>query len=109
MEAPRRHPDLFTAAEALEYLHLPPDSIGTLDSLRDRFKGFREAGRRIGKEYTYHRRDLDKLVDEIFGFTDHAEADPVRRGRPRRQHHHADDASRHPDAPKLKIATGGAV
>jgi hypothetical protein len=61
--APReKHPDLFTPEEAITYLNL--EEVGQLNFLRES-RGLK--GYRLGKTYQYHRRDLDALVDEIFG------------------------------------------
>jgi hypothetical protein len=60
------HPDLFTAEEAIEYLHLPPPPTGlrVLETLRYE-KGL--IGRRITRKYHYHRRDLDDFIQKVWG------------------------------------------
>jgi hypothetical protein len=59
-----RHPDIFTAEEALAYLHLPADQLRTLETLRDKY-GL--VGFTIGKRMMYHRRHLDECVERMFG------------------------------------------
>jgi len=76
----RRHPDLFTKAEAMEYLHLGPDQECTIKGLRD--KGLLE-GVKIGPEFMYHRDELDAAVSQLFaerlGFIEqHGARAPVR-------------------------------
>jgi hypothetical protein len=58
MSETRKHPDVFTAEEAVEYLHL--DSEQTLRTLRDRFGLVGIPF--FGKELRYLRKDLDALV-----------------------------------------------
>lgn len=59
---PRRHPDVFTGEEAAEYLHLP--NPATLTWLREqKFL----LGHQVGKEYMYHRSDLDACACMMFG------------------------------------------
>lgn len=62
MESVRKHPDLFTEAEALDYLHLKPDAERTLKTLRDAHS---LPGYKFGNEYLYHRKDLDSLVSRV--------------------------------------------
>lgn len=64
----RRHTDLFTAAEAMEYLHLTADDERALETLRSTH-GLHAA--RIGKAYMYHRHDLDAVVLRVFGKEPH--------------------------------------
>jgi hypothetical protein len=59
-----RHPDIFTAAEALEYMHLSGDAERTLETLRITYK-LKSA--QIGRSLMYHRADLDELVERMFG------------------------------------------
>lgn len=63
MESPRRHPDLFTGAEALEYLHLASDQERTLETFR---LDYGLPAQKMGRELMYHRADLDALVVRIF-------------------------------------------
>jgi len=58
------HPDLFTAAEALIYLHLPEDSGRTLETLR---ASHALNGVKLGRELMYHRNDLDACISRLFG------------------------------------------
>lgn len=60
---PRRHPDIFTAEEAVAYLHL--ESVRSLDTLRD--EGLLTGHRPVGKGYLYHREDLDTCALKMFG------------------------------------------
>jgi hypothetical protein len=69
----RRHPDLFTPAEAMEYLHLSPDAERTLETLRTSH-GLR--GVQIGKSLMYHRADLDKLVEQLWGLRVESKRNP---------------------------------
>src|SRR4051812_35838680 len=63
---PRRHADLFTPTEAAEYLHLDPATAeSTLKTFRDNYA---LVGQKMGHTYMYHRKNLDALVDRIFGF-----------------------------------------
>lgn len=64
MPESRRHPDLFNAHEALEYLHKSPEDHGFLDTAK-RSHGLR--GAMFGQEMLYHRRHLDALADRLFG------------------------------------------
>jgi hypothetical protein len=65
-DRPRRHPDVFTGAEALEYLGLDPvANDNLLVTLRD--KGVL-TGWKPGKEYLYHRLELDAAVLNGFAY-----------------------------------------
>lgn len=75
MSEPRRHPDLFTAEEAIEYLRL--DSIRSLDTLRENW-GLRPIG--LGKAGLYHRRHLDELVEKAAGGIRKADDPPTAAG-----------------------------
>lgn len=63
MTIPRRHRDIFTAAEAATYLGL--DSMRSLETLREHFglMGHRPAG----KAFLYHKSDLDACALLMFG------------------------------------------
>lgn len=60
---PRRHPSIFTRAEATAYLGLK--STRSLHSVEKDFglTGHRPAGR----EKLYHRDDLDRAAEKMFG------------------------------------------
>jgi hypothetical protein len=74
MNEPRKHPDIFTAEEAAEYLHLDRDKgEQTLKTLRE--KGVL-TGFWLGPGLMYHRRDLDRAADVIFGVTTAIETKP---------------------------------
>lgn len=61
----RKHPDIFTAEEAAEYLHLDPEGgERTLETLRDKY-GL--VGQQIGKRLMYHKKNLDACVARLFG------------------------------------------
>jgi hypothetical protein len=61
----RKHPDLFTPEEAAEYLHLDPETgKRTLETLREKH-GL--VGQQMGKGFMYHRRNLDEVVNRVFG------------------------------------------
>ena len=62
MEEKRRHPDLFTAEEAADYLRL--ESVNSLRTIRDQF-GL--VGHTAGKGYVYWREDLDNAALRIVG------------------------------------------
>jgi hypothetical protein len=73
-EDTRKHPDIFTPEEAVAYLHLDPEGgLRTLETLREKH-GL--VGQQVGKGYMYHRRQLDAVVDRLFGVTQF----PGRRG-----------------------------
>jgi hypothetical protein len=59
---PRRHPDVFTAEEAVAYLHL--EGEGSLDWLVGKSFLRRE---KVGRVYLYHREDLDACARLMFG------------------------------------------
>jgi hypothetical protein len=60
----RSHGDIFDQQEALAYLHLPHDSIRTLETLRkDRLL----VGCKLSKDMMYHRKHLDACVEQAFG------------------------------------------
>ncbi len=61
-----RHSDIFSASEALSYLHLPAGDKRTLATLRAHY-GL--PAHKIGKHLYYHRVDLDSLVNRIFGLS----------------------------------------
>lgn len=64
MEHDRRHPDVFSAAEALAYLHRDPVADANLiETLRD--KGVL-IGTKIGRELMFHREELDAAVMLLF-------------------------------------------
>lgn len=71
-EPVRRHPDLFTPAEAIQYLRMdelypdkPAEELArTLETLRTSH-GLK--GQKIGKAMMYHRRHLDALVLNLYG------------------------------------------
>jgi hypothetical protein len=80
MDDVRKHPDLYTGEEALVYLHLDKltsDPERTLETLRDNY-GL--VGQRLGAgKLLYHRRNLDAVVDRVFGVVDaDAAAEQVR-------------------------------
>lgn len=58
-----KHPDIFTPAEAVEYLHL--DGPDQLETVRREYGlvGFRP----VGKGFLYWREDLDKAAERMFG------------------------------------------
>jgi hypothetical protein len=61
----RKHPDVFTPEEAATYLHLDPDTgLRTLETLREKHE---LVGFQVGKGFMYHRRNLDALVERLFG------------------------------------------
>ncbi len=61
----RRHPDVFTGAEALAYLHLDGKATErTLEHLRDHHD---LASFRIGNATLYHKSVLDGLVLRLAG------------------------------------------
>lgn len=62
MSETRRHPDLFTADEAAEYLH-QPGNPRLMDTLRE--KKLVE-GAKVGKELMFHRQELDAAMVNIF-------------------------------------------
>lgn len=62
----RRHPDLFTADEALQYLHLSGEADRTLETLREKHQLI---GQKVGRALMYHRRHLDSLIDRLFGIS----------------------------------------
>lgn len=70
----RRHPDIFTAAEALAYLHAATGTERTLETLRTTHK---LPSSKIGYETVYHRAHLDALVLRIFGLDQRMRAKPV--------------------------------
>lgn len=58
-EQPRRHPDLFTEDEAVEYLRLKSErSLETID------KHYGLKPLCLGKDPVYHREDLDRVVEK---------------------------------------------
>lgn len=59
-----RHPDIFTAEEAMEYLHIPAGETRTLQTLRESH-GLRCV--MVGRNSMYHRVDLDQLVERMWG------------------------------------------
>lgn len=59
---PGRHPDVFTPPEAAAYLGF--QSPRSLETIRENY-GL--TGYRVGKEYLYHREDLDACVLRMFG------------------------------------------
>lgn len=59
----RRHPDLFTPAEAAAYLHL--DSEKSLETLRKDYGLAGHAG--VSKGFMYWREDLDNVALRIVG------------------------------------------
>jgi hypothetical protein len=64
--APRRHPNIFTAAEAAAYLGL--DSERSLETLR---RDFHLIGHRpAGKAYLYWKAELDRVAAKMFGVED---------------------------------------
>ena len=62
MSETRKHPDLFTPAEAAEYLHL--ESVNTLETLERDHKLQRC---KAGKAVLYWRKDLDAVAYSIAG------------------------------------------
>lgn len=58
-----KHPDLFTPAEAAEYLHL--DSERGLETCRRDFGLVAHAG--VNKSFLYHREDLDACALRMCG------------------------------------------
>ena len=58
----RRHPDVFTGDEAADYLHLA--NPATLTWLREQKL---LTGHQVGREYMYHREDLDACTCRMFG------------------------------------------
>lgn len=64
----RKHPDVFTPEEAVEYLHLDPETgLRTLETMREKH-GL--VGVQMGKGFMYHKRNLDALVERVFGLSD---------------------------------------
>ena len=63
LTAMRRHPDLFTAEEAIVYLHL--DGERALRTLRDDYGLVGHPG--VGKGFMYWREDLDRAALRIVG------------------------------------------
>jgi hypothetical protein len=78
-EPARQHPDLFTAVEALAYLHRPckdplnptAAELAVLQTLKENHGLW---GRHIGRELAYHRLALDQVVLRLFGM-DQAQSD----------------------------------
>ena len=62
MTEARKHPDIFTPDEAVEYLRL--DSTRTLDWLE---KHFHLRGHVIGSVKRFHKEDLDECALRAFG------------------------------------------
>jgi hypothetical protein len=58
----RRHPDIFTPAEAAVYLGF--ESERSLETVREHF-GL--VGHRVGKGLLFHRADLDAVAVRMFG------------------------------------------
>lgn len=63
METNRKHPDLFTAEEAAEYLHL--ESPRGLETLRQNFGLVGYNG--VNRSLLYWREDLDKCALRVVG------------------------------------------
>lgn len=74
MTAGRKHPDLFNAVEALEYLHLAEPTDRTLETLR---QSHGLVCFSIGKVTMYHRRHLDSLVERLAGMDQRSSTDCV--------------------------------
>ena len=73
----RKHPDLFTAQEAAEYLHLDAEAgERTLETLRQKHGLI---GQQVGKALMYHRKNLDACIDRIFGVASSASSQGPRR------------------------------
>jgi hypothetical protein len=59
----RRHPNIFSSAEAAEYLHL--DSERGLQTLRNNFGLIGYLG--VNRSYVYWKDDLDACALKLFG------------------------------------------
>lgn len=62
-DAPRRHPDLFSEAEAATYLCVTESQLETLEA------EFGLKGWKVGRAKVYHRRDLDATALRMVGLT----------------------------------------
>jgi hypothetical protein len=72
----RKHPDLFTAAEAMEYLHMDgPGHEGTLAAF---VRGGHVPAHPLNGSNYFWRDELDELAEKMFAIRRHAGEEPIR-------------------------------